>query len=51
MQGIKTMDAINDGMRAISLLVNLNWDRMAALAIIVLGLWAGAWMGTTLAPN
>lgn len=39
------MRTIAAGFQGVSLLVNLNWDRLIYLATIVVALLAGAWVG------
>ncbi|WP_257883753.1 hypothetical protein [Roseobacter insulae] len=40
------MQAIHNGYRGLSLLMDLNWDRALYLGTIALALGAGAWIGT-----
>ncbi|WP_295311677.1 hypothetical protein [Roseobacter sp.] len=40
------MQAVHSGYRGLSLLVDLNWDRILYVSTIVLALAAGAWLGT-----
>jgi len=40
------MQAIHSGYRGLSLLFNLNWDRILYAATILLALMAGAFVGT-----
>lgn len=42
------MHAITDGYRGLSLLVNLNLDRLFFVGTILVGLLAGAFLGTAL---
>ncbi|WP_281289585.1 hypothetical protein [Maritimibacter fusiformis] len=42
------MDTIQHSYRGISLLMNLNWDRLLYVATIAFALCAGAWLGTLL---
>ena len=42
------MDQIHNGVRGISLLVNLNWDQLFFFGTIVVGLLAGAFLGSVL---
>lgn len=42
------MDQIQNGVRGISLLVNLNWDQLFFFGTIVVGLLAGAFLGSVL---
>lgn len=42
------MQTLASGYRGISLLVNLNWDLVFTLGTIVVGLLAGAFLGTAL---
>jgi hypothetical protein len=53
-QGIETptricdMQTMMNGYQGISLLVGLNWDRIFSLATILVGLLAGAFLGTAI---
>jgi len=40
------MQTITAGYQGVSLLVNLNWDRLMYLATIVVALGMGAWVGS-----
>jgi hypothetical protein len=40
------MQTINSGYRGLSLLVDLNWDRILYLATIAFALCAGAYFGS-----
>jgi len=40
------METMQSGYRGLSLLMDLNWDRILYIATIVLALGAGAWIGT-----
>ena len=40
------MQTITAGYQGVSLLVNLNWDRLIYLGTIVVALGMGAWMGS-----
>jgi len=42
------MQTIVNGYRGISLLVDLNWDRIFSVGTIVVGLLAGAFLGSAL---
>jgi hypothetical protein len=42
------MQTLASGYKSLSLLVNLNWDRLFSLATIVLGLLAGAFLGSVI---
>lgn len=42
------MQLVRDGYRGLSLLVWLNWDRIFTLGTIVVGLLAGAFLGTAI---
>jgi len=42
------MQQIVSGYRGLSLLVNINWDRMLYLATIAVALMAGAFIGSLL---
>ncbi|MDP4032603.1 MAG: hypothetical protein Q8P60_07125 [Pseudorhodobacter sp.] len=45
------MQTVMDGYRGLSLLVGLNWDRVFMLGTIVVGLLAGAFLGSVLVPR
>jgi hypothetical protein len=45
-QGCAVMQTIMRNTRGLSLLVNLNWDRILYVATIIGALWAGAWVGS-----
>ncbi len=40
------MDTIHNGYKGLSLLWNLNWDRILYIATILVALMAGAWLGS-----
>ena len=42
------MDLVRDGYRGLRLLVWLNWDRFFALGTVVVGLLAGAFLGSAI---
>lgn len=42
------MHTIQHGYRGLSLLMDLNWDRMLYVGTIALALFAGAYLGSTL---
>ncbi len=42
------METIQNGYRGLSLLVNLNWDRLFYFATIFAALMAGAYLGSLL---
>ena len=42
------MDMIQEGYRGLSLLVNVNWDRLIYFATIAAALMAGAFVGSLL---
>jgi len=42
------MQTLQSGYRGLSLLVNLNWDRLFSFGTIVVGLLAGAFLGSVL---
>lgn len=42
------MQAIQSSYRGLSLLMDLNWDRVLHITTVTLALGAGAWMGTML---
>lgn len=39
------METMQSGYRGLSLLMDLNWDRILYVSTIVLALGAGAWIG------
>ena len=41
------MQTVVNGYRGLSLIVGLNWDRLFFLGTIVVGLLAGAFLGTS----
>lgn len=42
------MQAVQNGYRGLSLLMDLNWDRVLYISTILLALGAGAWLGTVM---
>lgn len=40
------MQAVQNSYQGLSLLMDLNWDRVFYVATIALALGAGAWLGT-----
>ncbi|MDZ4095609.1 MAG: hypothetical protein U1D35_11980 [Paracoccaceae bacterium] len=42
------MQTVRNGYQGLSLLVGLNWDWLFSLATIVVGLLAGAFLGTAI---
>ena len=42
------MQLVMDGYKGLRLLVWLNWDRLFALGTVVVGLLAGAFLGTAI---
>jgi len=40
------MDHIQQGYRGLSLLMEINWDRLLYIGTIAFALGAGAWIGT-----
>ncbi|WP_298836065.1 hypothetical protein [uncultured Roseobacter sp.] len=40
------MQAVQSGYRGLSLLMDLNWDRILYISTIGLALGAGGWIGT-----
>lgn len=40
------MQTLNAGYRGISLLIDINWDRLLYAAMIIAALWGGAEAGT-----
>ena len=40
------MQTINSGYRSLSLLVNLNWDRLLYVCTIIFALFFGAFIGS-----
>lgn len=45
------MQTVMKGYRGLSLLVGLNWDRVFFLGTILVGLLAGAYLGTALTQH
>lgn len=45
------MQTIASGYRGLSLLIDINWDRLLYLATIVGALWAGAFFGSMYFPG
>ncbi|MEJ6479246.1 MAG: hypothetical protein ACI86S_000174 [Paracoccaceae bacterium] len=45
------MQTIASGYRGLSLLIDINWDRILYLATIVGALWVGAYLGTVYLPG
>ncbi|MEE4187566.1 MAG: hypothetical protein V2I76_03860 [Roseobacter sp.] len=43
------MNTIHQGYRGLSLLMDLNWDRLLFVTALTAGLGAGAWLATLLA--
>jgi hypothetical protein len=41
-----TMQTISAGYQGVSLLVNLNWDRLIYLGTIIAALGLGTWVGS-----
>jgi hypothetical protein len=41
------MQTVMEGYRGLSLLVDLNWDRIFSLGTILVGLLAGAFLGSS----
>ena len=44
----RIMQVVLNGYRGISLLVGLNWDRLFVLGTIIVGLLAGAFLGSAI---
>lgn len=42
------MQLVADGYRGLSLLVVINWDRIFAIGTVVVGLLAGAFLGSAI---
>lgn len=42
------MQRVIEGYQGLSLLVNLNWDRIFSLGTVIVGLLAGAFLGSAL---
>ncbi len=42
------MQLVADGYRGLSLLVAINWDRIFAIGTVVVGLLAGAFLGSVI---
>ena len=42
------MQTVIQGYRGLSLVVGLNWDRIFALGTVIVGLLAGAFLGTAI---
>ncbi|MCR9127506.1 MAG: hypothetical protein NXH82_15455 [Rhodobacteraceae bacterium] len=40
------MHTLQESYRGLSLVMELNWDRIIYLATIIIALGAGAWLGT-----
>lgn len=45
------MDHIHNGVRGISLLMDLNWDRLFFVGTILVGLLAGAFLGSAVTQS
>ena len=45
------MQSVMSGYRGLSVLVGLNWDRFFILGTIIVGLLAGAFLGTARSPS
>lgn len=43
------METVQHGYRGLSLLMDLNWDRLLFVGTITVGLGAGAWLATLIA--
>jgi hypothetical protein len=46
-----SMQLVMNGYRGFSLLVWLNWDRMFTIGTVVVGLLAGAFLGSSFLPH
>lgn len=44
------MQAVIQGYRGLSLIISLNWDRIFTLGTVIVGLLAGAFLGTAIMP-
>ncbi len=40
------MQTINSGYRSLSLLLNLNWDRLLYVCVVIFALFFGAFLGS-----
>ena len=45
------MQVVLNGYRSLSLLVGLNWDRLFVLGTIIVGLLAGAFLGSAIVQH
>lgn len=45
------MQQLESGYRGLSLVMNLNWDRLFFFGTIIVGLLAGAFLGTTVGSS
>ena len=45
------MQQLESGYRGLSLVMNLNWDRLFFFGTIIVGLLAGAFLGSTLSAS
>jgi hypothetical protein len=45
------MQTVMNGYRGLSLLIGLNWDRVFFVGTILVGLLAGAFLGSALSPT
>lgn len=45
------MQMVMNSTRGLSLLVNMNWDRLLYLATLAVALGTGAWLGTMMNPH
>lgn len=44
------MQTLTAGYEGLSLLIKINWDRLLYAGMIVVALWAGAYLGTAYLP-
>lgn len=45
------MQTVIQGYRGLSLVISLNWDRIFTLGTVVVGLLAGAFLGSAIMPS
>jgi hypothetical protein len=45
------MQAVIQGYRGLSLVISLNWDRIFTIGTVIVGLLAGAFLGTAIMPS
>lgn len=44
------MQTISSGYRSLSLLIDLNWDRLVSVGLIIAGLLVGSYLANVVAP-